>query len=74
MPSKSMVKSSSRTSESVMVFIDGSNLYHVLDQNCSKHNVHFDKFANKLANGRNLKRTYYYNNQNYFDNLNQYLL
>lgn len=61
MPSKSMVKSSSRTSESVMVFIDGSNLYHVLDQNCSKHNVHFDKFANKLANGRNLKRTYYYN-------------
>ena len=56
-----MVKSSSRTSESVMVFIDGSNLYHVLDQNCSKHNVHFDKFANKLANGRNLKRTYYYN-------------
>ena len=61
MPSKSMVKSSSRASESVMVFIDGSNLYHVLDQNCSKHNVHFDKFANKLANGRNLKRTYYYN-------------
>ena len=56
-----MVKSSSRASESVMVFIDGSNLYHVLDQNCSKHNVHFDKFANKLANGRNLKRTYYYN-------------
>ena len=71
MPSKSMVKSSSRTSESVMVFIDGSNLYHVLDQNCSKHNVHFDKFANKLANGRNLKRTYYYNIRQEIDKTTQ---
>lgn len=62
-----MVKSSSRASESVMVFIDGSNLYHVLDQNCSKHSVNFDKFSNKLANGRNLKRTYYYNIRQEFD-------
>ena len=61
MPSKSMVKSSDRNSERVMVFVDGSNLYHVLGQNCSRHNVHFDKLANKLSNGRDLKRTYYYN-------------
>ena len=61
MPSKSMVKSSDRNSERVMVFVDGSNLYHVLGQNCSRHNVHFDKLAKKLANGRDLRRTYYYN-------------
>ena len=60
MPSKSMVKSSDRNSERVMVFVDGSNLYHVLGQNCSRHNVHFDKLAKKLyeteaSGGVNLK-------------------
>ena len=45
----------------VMVYIDGSNLYHVLSQNCGRHDLQFDKFATKLANGRSLRRTYYYN-------------
>jgi uncharacterized LabA/DUF88 family protein len=44
-----------------MVFIDGSNLYHVLSQQCGRHDLQFDKFAAKLANGRQLQRTYYYN-------------
>jgi uncharacterized LabA/DUF88 family protein len=44
-----------------MVFIDGSNLYHVLGQTCGRHDLQFDKFAQKLANGRNLRRVYYYN-------------
>jgi uncharacterized LabA/DUF88 family protein len=44
-----------------MVFIDGSNLYHVLGQICGRHDLQFDKFAQKLANGRDLRRVYYYN-------------
>jgi uncharacterized LabA/DUF88 family protein len=44
-----------------MVFIDGSNLYHVLSQQCGRHDLQFDKFAQKLANGRKLQRIYYYN-------------
>ena len=44
-----------------MVFIDGSNLYHVLSQSCGRHDLQFDKFAQKLANGRKLQRIYYYN-------------
>jgi len=44
-----------------MVFIDGSNLYHVLSQACGRHDLQFDKFAMKLANGRKLQRIYYYN-------------
>jgi uncharacterized LabA/DUF88 family protein len=44
-----------------MVFIDGSNLYHVLGENCGRHDVQFDKLGLKLANGRQLKRIYYYN-------------
>jgi uncharacterized LabA/DUF88 family protein len=44
-----------------MVFIDGSNLYHVLGENCGRHDLQFDKFAAKLANGRDLRRIYYYN-------------
>jgi len=44
-----------------MVFIDGSNLYHVLGQMCGRHDLQFDKFTSKLANGRNLRRVYYYN-------------
>ncbi len=50
-----------RENERVMVFIDGSNLYHVLTQSCGRHDLQFDKFAIKLANGRDLKRIYYYN-------------
>lgn len=61
MPSKSSTISVIRENERVMVFIDGSNLYHVLTQSCGRHDLQFDKFALKLANGRDLKRIYYYN-------------
>jgi uncharacterized LabA/DUF88 family protein len=61
MPSKSSKQSSFRESDRVMVFIDGSNLYHVLSQSCGRHDLQFDKFALKLANGRKLQRIYYYN-------------
>ena len=61
MPSKSSTKSVIRENERVMVFIDGSNLYHVLTLSCGRHDLQFDKFALKLANGRDLKRIYYYN-------------
>lgn len=61
MPSKSSKVSDQRDNERVMVFIDGSNLYHVLSQSCGRHDLQFDKFAQKLANGRKLQRIYYYN-------------
>ncbi|NQW16653.1 MAG: NYN domain-containing protein [Chloroflexi bacterium] len=47
--------------ERVMIFIDGSNLYHVLTQNCGRHDLVFEKFSEKLGGGRQVKRTYYYN-------------
>ena len=58
---KATIRPSSRVDERVMVFIDGSNLYHVLGQICGRHDLQFDKFAQKLANGRDLRRVYYYN-------------
>jgi uncharacterized LabA/DUF88 family protein len=58
---KATTKPSFRADERVMVFIDGSNLYHVLGQTCGRHDLQFDKFAQKLANGRDLRRIYYYN-------------
>ena len=61
MASKSVSSPPSRADERVIVFIDGSNLYHVLTENCGRHDVQFGKFAEKLANGRDLRRTYYYN-------------
>jgi uncharacterized LabA/DUF88 family protein len=45
----------------VIVFIDGSNLYHGLKANIGKTKINFEKFVNKLVNGRELVRTYYYN-------------
>ena len=45
----------------VMIFIDGSNLYHVLKQNTDKQNLDYKKFAQKLCGDRELIRTYYYN-------------
>jgi uncharacterized LabA/DUF88 family protein len=44
-----------------MVFIDGSNFYHVLNQHFSRNDIKFGKFAEKLAGERELVRTYYYN-------------
>jgi uncharacterized LabA/DUF88 family protein len=61
MASKSSGDLSSRPGERVMVFIDGSNLYHVLGEICGRHDLQFDKFGVKLANGRDLRRIYYYN-------------
>ena len=45
----------------VMIFIDGSNLYHVLKQNTDKQNLDYKKFSDKLCGDRELIRTYYYN-------------
>jgi uncharacterized LabA/DUF88 family protein len=45
----------------VAVFIDGSNLYHSLDENCKRYDVDFAAFAVKLCKGRPLYRVYYYN-------------
>jgi uncharacterized LabA/DUF88 family protein len=58
---KATARPASRTDERVMVFIDGSNLYHVLGQTCGRHDLQFDKFAQKLAGDRDLRRVYYYN-------------
>ena len=49
------------TGKRVAVFIDGSNLYHSLDENCRRFDVDFAAFATKLCNGRSLFRIYYYN-------------
>ncbi len=49
------------TRRRVMIFIDGSNLYHVLKQNIDKHDLDYRKFTSKLCGDRELIRTYYYN-------------
>jgi uncharacterized LabA/DUF88 family protein len=49
-------------SDRVMVFIDGANLYSCMrDHLGMTKNVKVDVFGAKLANGRELVRTYYYN-------------
>jgi uncharacterized LabA/DUF88 family protein len=45
----------------VAIFIDGSNLYHSIQNNFGRHDLNFTEFANKLAGGRRLFRIYYYN-------------
>ncbi len=45
----------------VAIFIDGSNLYHALDENCRRTDLSFSKFVHRLLRGRSLFRTYYYN-------------
>ncbi len=45
----------------VAVFIDGSNLYHSLEENCGRYDLNFHAFSRKLAKGRTMFRTYYYN-------------
>jgi uncharacterized LabA/DUF88 family protein len=48
--------------ERVMVFIDGANLYTCMrDYLNIARNVRVDVLGSKLANGRQLVRTYYYN-------------
>lgn len=45
----------------VVIFIDGSNLYHSLKNNFKRVDLNFAEFTNKLCGSRQLIRTYYYN-------------
>jgi len=45
----------------VAIFIDGSNLYHALRENCRRTDLDFAQFTSKLCGARRLFRTYYYN-------------
>jgi uncharacterized LabA/DUF88 family protein len=49
------------SSERVMIYVDGNNLYHSLKDNFGRANLDFEKFCDKLASERRLIRTYYYN-------------
>lgn len=48
-------------SDRVMVFIDGSNLYHSIRGACGRTDLDFESFSQRLAGGRTLVRSYYYN-------------
>ena len=48
-------------SDRVMIFIDGSNMYHSLKFHCSRTDIDLEKFCNKLLDKRRLSRIYYYN-------------
>ena len=45
----------------VAIFIDGSNLYHALEENCGRMDLDFREFISKLCGERQLFRAYYYN-------------
>ena len=45
----------------VAIFIDGSNLYHSLEENCNRYDLDFAAFSSKLCGARRHLRTYYYN-------------
>jgi len=45
--------------EKVIIFIDGSNLYHELINNFGKANLNFEKFAGFLAGKNRLVQVYY---------------
>ena len=47
--------------DKVAIFIDGSNLYHALENNFRRHDLNFTEFVRKLCGSRTLFRTYYYN-------------
>jgi uncharacterized LabA/DUF88 family protein len=47
--------------EKVMIYIDGSNVYHSLRALDRRTELDFQKFSNELAGDRQLVRTYYYN-------------
>ena len=61
MASENGLNSNGQGQPRVAVFIDGSNLYHSLDENCKRYDVDFAAFASKLCSGRQMYRTYYYN-------------
>jgi uncharacterized LabA/DUF88 family protein len=48
-------------SDRVMIFIDGSNIYHSLKNFFKKTNMDIGKFSKKLLDKRRLVRIYYYN-------------
>ncbi len=48
-------------SDRVMIFIDGSNIYHSLKNIFKRTDVDIGKFAKKLLDKRRLVRIYYYN-------------
>ncbi len=54
-------KEQDNSDTTVAIFIDGSNLYHSLEENCKRFDLDFDAFSKKLCRGRRLFRTYYYN-------------
>lgn len=45
----------------VVVFIDGSNFYHSCLESLGTTNIHFDKLARRLSDGRDLGQIRYYN-------------
>ncbi|KTB49243.1 hypothetical protein DEALK_01550 [Dehalogenimonas alkenigignens] len=47
--------------ERVMIFIDGSNMYHSLKAYFHRSDIDLNKFCEKLVNKRKLVRIYYYN-------------
>ncbi len=50
--------------ERIIIFIDGSNLYHLVKQLCpdeKQADFSFPKFLKKIVGNRNLVRVYYYN-------------
>jgi uncharacterized LabA/DUF88 family protein len=48
-------------SERIMIFIDGSNLYHSLKSSFKRTDLDMGKFCHKLLDKRRLVRIYYYN-------------
>ncbi len=48
-------------SDRVMIFIDGSNLYHSLKGHFKRTDIDIGKFCQKLLDKRRLIRIYYYN-------------
>ena len=49
------------TSDRVMIFIDGSNMYHSLKGHFKRTDIDIGKFCQKLLDKRRLIRIYYYN-------------
>jgi len=49
------------TSDRIMIFIDGSNLYHSLKNIFKRTDIDIGKFCDKLLDKRRLIRIYYYN-------------
>jgi uncharacterized LabA/DUF88 family protein len=45
----------------VMIYIDGSNVYHSLKDQFRRTNLNFERFCQKLVDKRQLIRIYYYN-------------